>query len=132
MLIYVKGWKQMNYQECTSELLLKLGVKPVYKGCLYIISGISYIHSQDKYIIPDSEMIHNHIANKFQLAPVAIENSIRNVIQNIWTKKANPDLRHKIFGKHNFIKRPCNIEFLMLIYNYMKYHMNCENDEIKS
>ena len=132
MLIYVKGWKQMNYQKCTLELLLKLGIKPAYKGCTYIISGISYIHAQGKYIIPDSEMVHTHIATQYRLAPVAIENSIRNVIQRIWQEKTNPDLMHKIFGKHNLTKRPCNIEFLMLIYNYMKYHMNWENSETKS
>ena len=33
----------------------------------------------------------------------------------------------EIFGEYNLIKRPCNIEFLMLLYNYMKYHMSSEN-----
>ena len=117
----------MNYQEYTSELLENLGAKPCHKGCEYIISGICLIHNMNKYDIPDSEMIYTPIATKYRLAPVAIENSMRNVIQYIWKSKTNLELMREIFGEYNLIKRPCNIEFLMLLYNYMKYHMSSEN-----
>ena len=127
MLINVKGRKQMNYQKHTAELLEKLGAKPCHKGFEYIISGICLIQNMDKYVIPDSDMIYIPIANKYHLAPVAIENSMRNVIQYIWKSKSNLELMREIFGEYNLTKRPCNVEFLMLLYNYLKYHMSSEN-----
>lgn len=114
----------MNYKQYVFELLKKLEINHSYKGCEYIVSGIDFINSQHKYVIPDSEMIYAHISKAYHLSPVAVENSMRNVIQSIWADKKNPDFMCEIFGKHNFIKRPCNIEFLMLLYNYVKYHTN--------
>lgn len=117
----------MNYRKYTIELLYKLGINHRFKSCEYIISSIEYIHTRKKYNIPDSEMLYDSIALKYNVAPVAIENSIRNTIQHIWTTKVNLDMMCTIFGNHNLDKRPCNMEFLMLLYNYIKYTLDFDN-----
>lgn len=122
-----EGNKQMNYRKYTIELLFKLGINHRFKSCEYIISSIEFIHTQKKYVIPDSEMIYTYISSKYSVAPVAIENSIRNTIQNIWANKINLTLMGAIFGNHNLDKRPCNMEFLMLMYNYIKYTLDFKN-----
>lgn len=117
----------MNYRKYTLDLLYQLGIHHRFKSCEYIISSIEFIHTQKKYVIPDSEMIYTHIASKYNVAPVAVENSIRNIIQSIWTSKVNLDLMRTMFGECNLEKRPCNMEFLMLMYNYIKYTLDFEN-----
>lgn len=113
----------MTYEEFTLEILDKLGVHQVLRGCEYIVCGIEYIQSLNKYVAPESEMIYNYAAEKYVLTPMSIENSMRNVIQSIWTKKENPELMAEIFGDFNLAKKPCNMEFLMLLYYYMQIHM---------
>lgn len=117
----------MNYRKYTLELLYQLGINHRFKSCEYIISGIEFIREQKKYFIPDSEMIYTNISAKYNIAPVAVENSIRNTIQIIWTKKVNLNLMCTIFGEYNLAKRPGNMEFLMLMYNYIKYTLDFQN-----
>ncbi len=118
----------MNYEDYTLETLNELGIHKVLRGSEYIVSGIEYLFSFDKPIAPDSEIIYNHIAKQFFLEPTAIENSMRNAIQIIWSNKENPELMSTIFGPYNLDKRPCNMEFLILLYNYVRLHfMNTDN-----
>lgn len=117
----------MNYRKYTQELLFSLGINHRFKSCEYFISSIEFIHTQKKYVIPDSEMIYSYVAAKYNVAPVAVENGMRNTIQCIWTTKADEDLMRTIFGSYNLEKRPCNMEFLMLFYNYIKYTLDYEN-----
>ncbi len=112
----------MNYEEYTLETLNKLGIHKILRGSEYIISGIEYLFAQDRPIAPDSETIYDCIAKQFFLEPTAIENSMRNAIQIIWSTKENPKLMSAIFGPHNMDKRPCNMEFLILLYNYVRLH----------
>ncbi len=118
----------MTYEEFTLEILDKLGVHQVLRGCEYIVCGIEYIQSLNKYVAPESEMIYNYAAEKYVLTPMSIENSMRNVIQSIWTKKENPELMAEIFGDFNLAKKPCNMEFLMLLYYYMQIHMETSDN----
>ncbi|MBQ8041123.1 MAG: hypothetical protein IJ274_14865 [Lachnospiraceae bacterium] len=119
----------MNYKDYTLAILDNLGIHQVFRGCEYIMYGIEYLLSLEKNVAPDSEMIYNFAAEKFVLEPTAIENSMRNVIQAIWTNKENPQLMQDIFGAHNMDKRPSNLEFLMLLYNYIR-HQKTSSDTL--
>ena len=112
----------MNYEAYTLETLAQLGLPKLLKGCQYISSGIEYLLALDKQIIPESGMLYAFAAQKYFLEPTAIENSMRNAIQTIWNNKENPELMSQIFGFYNMDKRPCNMEFLMLLYNYVRWH----------
>lgn len=118
----------MNYEDYTLETLNELGIHKVLRGSEYIVSGIEYLFSFDKPIAPDSEMIYNYIAKQFFLEPTAIENSMRNAIQIIWSNKENPELMSTIFGPYNLDKRPCNMEFLILLYNYVRLHFEATDN----
>ena len=105
------------------ELLKHLGADTKYKGCEYILFCVDFIHNLEAYTIPDTKLMYQNIADIFTLNPASVENSIRNVITHIWTEYKNPELMKKVFGFHNYEKRPCNIEFLILFYNHIKYHI---------
>ena len=117
----------MKYSDYTIKLLNQLGIDRMYRGCEYIITSIEYIHQNGRHFIPDSEILYAHVANEYCTLPVSIENSMRNVIQRIWETKAKPDFMRTIFGEYNMSKRPCNMEFLMLLFNHIKYEMDFEN-----
>ena len=112
----------MNYEAYIYETLKSLGLPMVSKGGQYINMSIEYLLSLDKYTIPNSSMIYLSIANRLYLEPTSIENSIRNAIQIIWKNQKNQSLMKRIFGPYNLKKRPCNMEFLMLLYNYVHFH----------
>ena len=118
----------MNYETYTLDTLNELGIRKLSRGSEYIVYGIEYLFSLNTYTTPDSEMIYADAAGKFFLSPTAIENSMRNTIKLIWTTKENPELMTQIFGSYNMQKRPCNMEFLVLLYNYIRlYFEGSEN-----
>lgn len=114
----------MKYREYTSELLEQLGVSPTLKGCEYIMDSIEFIQGLDKYTVPDSELVNNEVANKYVIEPVSVENSMRNAIQLIWTEKKNPELMRTIFKDYNMGIRPCNMEFIMLLFFYIQCYID--------
>ena len=69
----------MNYQKCTLELLLKLGIKPAYKGCTYIISGIYQTPSDSGMAFAMSFDAAKKIGiDKFPYMGMVLENSSAN------------------------------------------------------
>ena len=118
----------MNYKAYTQKTLTRLGLSSVLSGCHYINMSIEYLLSLDKYTIPNSNMVYSFIANQLYIETSSVENSIRNAIQIIWENQKNQSLMKRIFGPYNLKKRPCNMEFLMLLYNYVYYHFeNTDN-----
>ena len=118
----------MNYEAYIYETLKSLGLPMVSKGGQYINMSIEYLLSLDKYTIPNSNMVYSFIANQLYIETSSVENSIRNAIQIIWKNQKNQSLMKRIFGPYNLKKRPCNMEFLMLLYNYVYYHFeNTDN-----
>ena len=118
----------MNYKAYTQKTLTRLGLSSVLSGCNYINMSIEYLLSLDKYTIPNSNMVYSFIANQLYIETSSVENSIRNAIQIIWKNQKNQSLMKTIFGPHNLKKRTCNMEFLMLLYNYVYYHFeNTDN-----
>ena len=112
----------MNYKAYTQKTLTSLGLPSVLSGCHYINMSIEYLLSLNKYTIPNSNMVYSFIANQLCIETTSVENSIRNAIQIIWKNQKNQSLMKIIFGPYNLKKRPCNMEFLMLLYNYVYYH----------
>ena len=118
----------MNYEAYTQKTLASLGLPTVLRGCQYINMGIEYLLNLDKYTIPNANMIYSFIANQLFLETSSVENSIRNAIHIIWENQSNQSLMTTIFGPYNLKKRPCNMEFLMLLYNYVYFHFeNTDN-----
>ena len=72
-------------------------------------------------------MLYAQVAKEYNATPIAVENSIRNILQRIWKSKENLDFMRVVFGEYNLDKRPCNMEAIMLMYNYIKYTMDYEN-----
>lgn len=113
----------MNYRDYTLDTLQKLGLHRIFRGCEYIACGIEYLYSMDKWKTPESNIIYYFIADNFFLEPEAVENSIRNVLLRIWSSKENPILMQTIFGSYNLDQKPCNLEFLILLYNYVRQNL---------
>ena len=118
----------MNYEAYTQKTLASLGLPTVLRGFQYINMGIEYLLNLDKHTIPNANMIYSFIANQLFLETSSVENSIRNAIHIIWKNQSNQSLMTTIFGPYNLKKRPCNMEFLMLLYNYVYFHFeNTDN-----
>ncbi len=114
----------MKYRGYTLELLHSLGIHKTYKGCDYIISSINYIHKNEAYYTPVTKVLYVEIAKEHNTSSMCIEKDMRGVIKLIWEQEDNLELRAKIFGEYNLEKRPSNMEFLMLLYNHIKYEMD--------
>ena len=117
----------MNYEAYTLDILQKLDVHKSYKGCEYIVSSICYIQENGKYFTPVSKTLYANVAKKHQTSSTCIEKDIRNVIKRIWSITENKDLIRTIFGEYNVDQKPGNMEFIALLYNYVKYEMDYRN-----
>lgn len=110
----------MKYEAQTLKLLHKLGIQKLYKGCEYIISCINFIAANETCFSPVTKVLYIEVAKQFNTSNICIEKNIRSIIKKIWTFPENSKLINKIFGEHNVKKAPGNIEFLMLLYQYLK------------
>lgn len=111
----------MKYKAYTIALLQKFGIQKMYKGCDYIVSSISFIAKNEKFFTPVTKVLYVEIAKQYNTSSICVEKNMRSIIKNIWSRPENSELICKIFGKYNLTKRPSNMEFLMLLYNYLKY-----------
>lgn len=109
----------MDYRSCTSELLQNLGIKKLYKGCEYIISSIDYMHKNEKYYAPITKVLYVEIAKDYNTSSLCVEKNVRSIIKSIWDKEENIPLLAEIFGEDNLSKRPSNLKFLTLLYQYI-------------
>lgn len=115
----------MRYECYVIKLLKSLGVNKFYKGCEFIISSINYINENEETFLPVTKILYVDIAKLYKTSATCVERDIRNVIDIIWQKEENKPFLRKIFGEYNLNKRPTNMEFLVLTYNYIKYYMDC-------
>lgn len=111
----------MKYKAYTVAILQKLGIQKMYKGCEYIISSISYMDKNEKFFAPVTKVLYVEIAKQYNTSSLCVEKNMRSVIKNIWARPENSELITKIFGPYNLSKRPSNMEFLVLLYNYLKF-----------
>lgn len=118
----------MNYKSSTQNILRKLGIQKLYKGCEYIASSIAFISENEKYFSPVTKVLYVEIAKQHNTSNLCVEKNMRSVIQAIWNQSENKELLARIFGEYNLDKRPSNMEFLVLLYNYLKFH----EDELSS
>ena len=114
----------MEYRSYTIELLNQFGIHKRYKGFEYIISSINYIHQNEKNFTPVTKILYVEIAKEHNTSSLCVEKDMRTVIKNIWTQENNHEFIIKIFGEFYLNQRPTNIEFLMLLYNYIKLQLD--------
>lgn len=119
----------MKYEAHTLKLLHALGFHKMYKGCEYIISSINYISKNETYFTPVTKVLYVEIAKQYNTSSICVEKNIRSIIRKIWADPENEELICKIFGKHNLNKSPSNVEFLMLLYNYLKHRRNTKTSK---
>ncbi len=112
----------MDYKIHTMNLLQKLGIQKMYKGCEYIISSINYMERHEKYFTPVTKVLYVEIAKEYNTSSICVEKNVRAVIKTIWEQCVDKELMKKIFGEYNIDKRPSNMEFLVLLYNHLKYY----------
>ena len=110
----------MKYEQEVSNILYELGVRKMYKGCQYILTGIYFISQNENNFCPVTKILYVEIAKKHDTSNLCVEKNIRSVIEHIWKQHKNDALMYKIFGTHSHTKRPSNIEFLTLLYDYVK------------
>lgn len=114
----------MDYQGHVKGILMELGMYKMYKGCEYIISCINYIRQNENDFLPVTKILYVDVAKEHNTSGRCVERDMRNVISVIWQKETNKTLLGKIFGEYHITNRPTNVEFLMLLYNYIKYDMD--------
>lgn len=110
----------MKYEAKAIELLHKLGIQKVYKGCEYIIASINYISQNETYFTPVSKVLYVEIAKQYNTSGICVEKNIRSLIKKIWSNPQSEALLSEIFGSQNIKTSPSNVEFLILLYNYLK------------
>lgn len=111
----------MKYEAKAIELLHKLGIQKVYKGCEYIIASINYISKNETYFTPVTKVLYVEIAKQYNTSSICVEKNIRSIIKKIWSNQGNGKLIREIFGQHHCQKNPSNVEFLVLFYAYLKH-----------
>ena len=107
-------------EEKTLEILRKLGLQKVYKGCEYIISCINFIATNETGFTPVTKVLYIEVAKQYNTSSICVEKNIRSVIKKIWSTPENSPLISKIFSEHYTDKQPGNIEFLTLLHRYVK------------
>lgn len=110
----------MKYKRYILDILYNLGVHKMYKGCEYILSGISFISENETSYSPVTKILYVEIAKEHDTSSLCVEKNIRSVIEIIWKQHANDALICKVFGSYYLSERPSNIEFLSLLYDYVK------------
>ena len=119
----------MDYRVMVRGILKELGMYKMYKGCEYIVSCIDYIKRNEKTFLPVTKILYVDVAKEHNTSGRCVERDMRNVIDVIWQKGTNESLLRTIFGEYNLTRKPTNVEFLLLLYNYIKYDMDI-NDQM--
>lgn len=110
----------MKYERQILDILYNLGIRKMYKGCEYILTGIYFISENENDFSPVTKILYVEIAKKHDTSSLCVEKNIRIVIELIWKQRENVLLMHQIFGSYFLLKRPSNLEFLTSLYEYVK------------
>ncbi len=110
----------MMYKTYIINLLKKLGVHKAYKGCEYIFTAISFIAKNETSYSPITKILYVEIAKVHNTSKLCVERNIRSVIEIIWREHSDDFLIKDIFGTSYLQQRPSNMEFISLLYEYIK------------
>lgn len=113
----------MECEKQAADILRRLGVNDLYKGCDYIISGMSYIHENKTSYTPVTKILYPEIARQYNTSASCVERNIRMVIEIIWKYENNREVIDNIFDTRCSLKRPSNLQFLTSLYNHI---VSCE------
>lgn len=109
----------MDYDKVTIEILKQFKIYNTYKGCDYIVSSICYIHNNSTEFMPITKILYDNIAKQYNTSYQCVEKNIRKVIDRIWKENKNEEIIKRIFGL-DISRKPSNMEFLLLLYNYIE------------
>ncbi len=110
----------MKHEREILDILYNLGIRKMYKGCEYILSGIYFISENETTFSPVTKILYVEIAKKHGTSSLCVEKNIRSVIELIWKQSKNDSLIREIFGSYFLRKRPSNLEFFTSLYDYIK------------
>lgn len=117
----------MKNEALTLRTLHKLGIHKMYKGCEYILSSMNFIDGNKKNFSPVTKVLYVEIAKIHNTTKLCVERDMRKIVERIWKRKENRKLIAEIFGEYNVEKKPGNMEFLILLYNYIKFSEEYES-----
>ncbi|MCI8306698.1 MAG: hypothetical protein HFH14_01490 [Lachnospiraceae bacterium] len=110
----------MNYEKQAAEVLRELGINGLYKGCDFIISGMSFIHENAASYTPVTKILYPEIARQYNTSASCVEKNIRKVIEMIWKDENNREAIEKIFDTCYSSRRPSNLQFLSTLYRHIE------------
>ncbi|MCI8306697.1 MAG: hypothetical protein HFH14_01485 [Lachnospiraceae bacterium] len=110
----------MACEKQTADILRRLGVNGLYKGCDFITSGMSFIHENTASYTPVTKILYPEIARQYNTSTSCVEKNIRMVIETIWKYENNREIIDKIFDTRHSSRRPSNLQFLMSLYRHIE------------
>lgn len=111
----------MKYNIIVMKILNELGIHKKYKGVKYILTCIDYMEHHQRTFLPVTKFLYVDVAKIHKSSRYSVEQGIRRIIERIWDCKENDDLVKKIFGKTYDNTRPTNTDFLLALYEYVKW-----------
>lgn len=110
----------MEYEKQAIYILRQFGINGMYKGCDYIVSGVSFIHENISSYIPITKILYPDIAKQYNTSASCVEKNIRWVIETIWKNENNSKIIDDIFDTCNSSRRPSNLQFLLSLYRHIE------------
>ena len=111
----------MIYNVIVMKILNELGIHKKYKGVKYILTCIDYMEHHQHTFMPVTKFLYVDVAKIHKSSRYNVEQGIRRIIERIWDCKENSDLVEQIFDKTYDETRPTNTEFLLALYEYVKW-----------
>ncbi len=111
----------MMYKTYLFNLLHKLGIHKMYKGCEYLLTAISFIAENETSYSPITKILYVEIAKTHKTSSLCVERNLRSIIEIIWREHSDDLLLEEIFSEHYLNNRPSNMEFLSRLYQYIKH-----------
>lgn len=101
-----------------SELLIRIGVNPSYKGYPYLIFIIRQAASDDKSPFLTSKVLYQSAAGYFHVSPDSIQHSIRTLLDAYWGQGNGRHFR-SVTGYPNSGPLPPK-EFIAVLADYLR------------
>ena len=115
----------MDYKRSVLNILRELEMGRIYSGNEYVANCVQYIAEHEDNYAPITKILYVEVAKQVNSSHNCVEKGIRNVIRAIWDYKGEEQvlLIKEIFGQYSEEHKPSNSQFLLSLYDYIKYRM---------
>lgn len=103
---------EVKMVEALEELLMEIGITPIYKGFNYIVDAIRIMYRKRLSHVMITKDIYMPLAKLYGTSSNLIEHCIRSAVKKSW-EKTDSDLRKTLFRDDK--KCPSNFNFLICI-----------------